>query len=430
MILPTSFRPTRSGQVLAGVFLILFGQPCLPAAAWLTETGGADTGMAGAGRAAMSQDGAALAANPAAIGGLPASAVTAALLPLKLDLEFQGTGDTPGTAENQSGVVPAGSLFGVYRADRLSLGLGVYSCFGLGLDFGDEWVGRRVIEKAGLDTVNVAPAIAYRLTERLDVGASVAAQYAQVDAAIAVSNDGAFYGPPLGLPDGRLELDGSSWAPGGSLGVVYRPSSSTRLGMAWTSSVHHSVGMDTRDKNLHPVLATLVPDAGQVELDITLPQQLTLSASTQPSPATLLGMSAGWQDWSMVGTSRLRVDGQAASMFPDGLRDTWNLSVGVRHDVSPAWAVTAGVAYDSDPAVHGDMPAYFPVAEQLRIATGVERRLSEGGTLRVALSVVNQGDVRVEPDSHPMPLPGIGPLRGSFVNSRVYLLAIATDFRL
>jgi long-chain fatty acid transport protein len=251
-----------------------------------------------------------------------------------------------------------------------------------------------------------------------------------INAALGASNDAAFYGPPVGMPDGRLELEGSSWAPGGSLGVLYRASSSTRLGLAWTSSAQHSVDMDLHGRNLHPVLAGMLPGPGQVALDVTLPQQLTLSATTQLSPATLLGISTGWQDWSVVGQSKLRASGQAASMFPDGLRDTWNLSVGIRHEMSAAWALTAGVAYDGDPSVHGDMPAYFPVAEQLRIAGGVERRLSEDCTLRIALSVINQGDVRVEQGAHPIPLPGIGPLSGSFTNSRVYVLAAAADFAL
>lgn len=426
----TYVQHARRTKAIAGMVLILFSPSCLAAGAWLTETGGADMGMAGAGRGAMSQDGAALAANPAAIGGLPESTVTVALLLPALDLEFQGTGDTPGSAENESGVVPAGSLFGVYRADRLSLGLGVYSYLGLGFDLGNDWVGSRVIEEAGLRSINIAPTAAYRLTDRLGVGASIAAQYADVKAALGVSNDAAFYGPPVGLPDGRLELEGSSWAPGGSLGVLYRASSSTRLGLSWTSSVQHSVDMDLHGRNLHPVLAGMLPGPGQVELDVTLPQQLTLSTTTQLSPATLLGISTGWQDWSVLGGSKLSAAGQAASVFPDGLRDTWNLSVGIRHEVSAEWAVTAGVAYDSDPSVNGDMPVYFPVAEQLRIATGVERMLSEDCTLRMALSVVNQGAVRVEQDTNPLPLPGAGPLSGSFQSSRVYMLSMAADFHL
>mgnify|MGYP003406502873 FL=1 len=56
---------------IAILFSIFFTHPCRAAGAWLTEAGGTDMGMAGAGRAAMSQDAAALAANPAAIGGLP-----------------------------------------------------------------------------------------------------------------------------------------------------------------------------------------------------------------------------------------------------------------------------------------------------------------------------------------------------------------------
>jgi long-chain fatty acid transport protein len=427
-------RPRSPGiartQLVVAAVLIIFTGRAFAAAAWLTEVGGSDMGMAGAGRGALSLDAAALAANPAAIGALAESTITVAALPLALDLSFTGDGDTPGHASDKVGVVPLGSAFAVHRADRLTLGFGVYSYLGLSFDFGSEWVGSRVIEKEGFRSMNIAPAVAYRLTDRVQVGATVAAQYADFDAALAVSNSAAYYGPPVGLPDGRLDMHGHSWAPAGSVGVLFSPSPDTRLGVAWTSPVSHSVGIDLAGHDLHPVLATILPAPGQVKLDFTLPQQLTLSATHQATPATTLGATVGWQDWSAFGRAKMKFPGPDAPLFPDGLRDTWSAALGARHQAGNGWGVSAGVAYDSDPSASGTVPAYFPTAEQVRVAVGVDRRLSETCTLRIALSVVNQHKARVVQDSHPLPLPGIGPLTGEFEPSRVYILGVATDFRL
>jgi long-chain fatty acid transport protein len=418
----------RTQLVVAAVLIICTGR-AFAAAAWLTEAGGTDMGMAGAGRGALAVDAAALAANPAAIGALAESTVTVAALPLALDLSFNGDGDTPGHASDKGGVVPLGSAFAAYRADRLTLGFGVYSYLGLSFDLGDEWVGARVIEKVGFRSMNFAPAVAWRLTDSVQAGATVAAQYADIDAAVAVSNSAAYYGPPVGLPDGRLDMSGHSWAPGGSIGVLFSPSPATRLGVAWTSAVHHSIGMDLTGHGLHPVLATMLPAPGQVAIDFTLPQQLTLSATRQVTPATTLGVTAGWQDWSAFGRAKMALPGPDATLFPDGLRDTWSAALGVRHQVGNGWGLSAGVAYDSDPSASGTVPAYFPTAEQVRVAVGADRRLSETCTLRIALSVVNQDKARVVQDSHPLPLPGIGLLTGDFEPSRVYILGVAADFR-
>ncbi len=97
------------------VALIAFSTPCWSAGPWLSATGGADMGMAGAGRAAMSLDASALAANPAAIAGLSDSTVTAAAMPLQLDYEFHGSDATPASATNHQGVSTIPALYAVHR---------------------------------------------------------------------------------------------------------------------------------------------------------------------------------------------------------------------------------------------------------------------------------------------------------------------------
>lgn len=398
------------------------------AAAWLTETGGADTSMAGAGRAAMSFDSAALAANPAAIAGLHGTQATVALLPVKLDFDFRGAGSTPGSAHNEAAATPSGSLFVVHDLGRISLGLGVYSYAGLGYDYGDDWVGRYSIEHARLKTATVAGAAAYHLTDRLDVGATVGAQYADIDAAAGVNSSAALYGPPADLPDGRVTLHGSEWAPAGSVGLLYRATDSTRVGLAWTAPVSHTVPLDMRASGLHPVLSTLVPQTSAGEFEFTLPQQVTLGATTQVTPATLVGLEVGRQDWSAFGHSTMTMMGQPLRILPDGLQDTWNVAAGFRHQLDPSWNVSAGVAYDSSPARRSTVPAYFPVAEQWRFSTGVERRFSDGMVVRGALSVIDMGDVRVSQDRVAWPLPGAGDLSGTVSGSRAYVFCVASDF--
>ena len=159
-----------------GLASIGLASPCWGAGPWLAETGGADMGMAGAGRAAMALDAASLAANPAALAGLSGTTMTAAVMPLRLDYEFLGSDDTPATATNQEGASVVPALFAIHQADRLAYGIGVYSYFGLAFDSGNQWAGRRVIEKAGIATLNIAPGVAWEATDQLTLGVSVAGQ--------------------------------------------------------------------------------------------------------------------------------------------------------------------------------------------------------------------------------------------------------------
>ena len=413
-----------------GLASIGLASPCWGAGPWLAETGGADMGMAGAGRAAMALDAASLAANPAALAGLSGTTMTAAVMPLRLDYEFRGSDDTPATATNQEGASVVPALFAVHQADRLAYGIGVYSYFGLAFDSGNQWAGRRVIEKAGLATLNIAPGVAWEATDQLTLGVSVAGQRMEPTARVAVANDATFYGPPVGLPDGQLELSGQSWAVGGQLGLTYALTERSMIGMAWTAPVDHTVPFDVSAKDLHPVLATLLPPDNAAKVDITLPQQLLLGFAHQANDDTTLALGLSWQDWSVFGKSKLKLPGYSSPLIAGGLQDTWGAAIGVRRAFGDDWAASTGVSYESNPATAGGTAAYFPVAEQWRIAAGAEHSFNEAWRLRAELSVVLQGNADVVQLTHPLPLPGIPPLTGTYADTRVYMLAIAADFTL
>jgi long-subunit fatty acid transport protein len=137
-----------------------------------------------------------------------------------------------------------------------------------------------------------------------------------------------------------------------------------------------------------------------------------------------------WQDWSTFGESRLHLPGQSAPLFARGLQDTWGASVGVRRPFGERWTASAGVNYESSPGTDGGVPAYFPVAEQWRLAAGAERSINDALRLRAGLSVVFQGDAEVVQLTHPLPLPGIPPLTGAYEDTLVYVIALAADFML
>ncbi len=425
---PQGKLPRRTASI--GLAAILLASPCWGAGPWLAETGGADMGMAGAGRAAMSLDAASLAANPAALAGLSGTTMTAAAMPFRLDYEFLGSDDTPATATNHEGVSVVPALFAVHQADRLAYGIGVYSYFGLALDSGNQWAGRRVIEQAGIATLNIAPGVAWEATDRLTLGVSVAAQLMDPMARVAVANDATFYGPPVGLPDGQLELSGQSWAVGGQLGLTYALTARSKLGLAWTAPVDHTVAFDVSAQDLHPVLATLLPPDDDATIDITLPQQLLLGFAHQANDDTTLALGLSWQDWSVFGESKMKLPGYSSPLLANGLQDTWGAAIGVRRAFGNDWAASTGVSYESNPATAGGTAAYFPVAEQWRIAAGAERSVNEACRLRAELSVVLQGNAEVVQLTHPLPLPGIPPLTGTYADTRVYMLAIAADFTL
>lgn len=421
----TSFPALAAAVTVASM---LVAAPAQAAGPWISDAGSADMAVAGAGRAALSLDAGSLAANPAAIGGMPGAGVTLAAIALELDYTFRGPDGA--AAENNDGITMLPAAFATHRSGDLTYGLGAYSYFGLTFDSGSAWGGERAVEQAGLVTFNLGPAVAWTVNDSLTVGGSIAAQWARPELRLAVANDAVYFGPPTGLPDGRLRASGESWAASGQLGVLYTLLEGTRVGLSWTAPVEHSVALDVRYQAIHPVLEGLLPAYGDPRLELTLPQQLLLGASHETAAGTLLLVGLSWQDWSTLGEARLRLPGDSAPVFPGRLQDTWGASVGVRRALGAGWTGSAGVGYESSPATSRGVPAYFPVAAQWKLAAGIDRSLSESLRLRGVLSLTAQDDAEVVQAAHPLPLPGIPEFTGKYRDTRVYMLALATDFRL
>jgi len=422
---------TRAREFVASlsILTLMLAGPSHAAGPWITETGGADMGLAGAGRAALALDAASLSANPAAIGALPASEVTLSAISIDLDYAYRGATGGTDHARNHEGPTLLPAVYGVHRGDRLALGVGAYSYFGLSIDSGGSWGGQRAVEHVGIATFNVAPAAAWSVNDRITLGIAVDAQWAKPEMRVAVASDAAYYGPPAGLPDGRLALSGDSWGIGGQLGLRYASRDGTRVGLAWTAPVRHSASLDVAGTGIHPALATVLPADGVAKFGFTIPQQVSFGVSRPIGSDTQWAVGLSWQDWSTLGQAKVTMPGYSAPVLPGGLQDTWSAAAGLRRAVGAQWTASAGVDYESSPATGRGVPAYFPVAEQWRVAAGVERSFGDELRLRGSVSVILQGDSDVVQAQHPLPLPGIPRFTGTYEETRVYVLALSADFR-
>jgi long-chain fatty acid transport protein len=92
---------------------------------------------------------------------------------------------------NPADPTPVGNSYMVQRLpnnNRLFFGLGLTAPFGLGGEFDDDWFGRYDATEVKLLTVNFSPVIAYKLSERISIGAGVDLQYADAKLVTAIPN--------------------------------------------------------------------------------------------------------------------------------------------------------------------------------------------------------------------------------------------------
>jgi long-chain fatty acid transport protein len=175
------------------------------------EIGTADVGLASAGYGARAQDASTVLTNPAGMTRLDGAQVLAAGQVLWGSTKFSvDSGTSPLLGSGDGGyAVGSGGWFlggGPFMSHSLSpdlkLGFAVAGNFGAPLSYDDNWAGRYYVQKGTLLGISLLPAIAYRVTDKLSMGASLNAMYGVYKNEVAINN--------VGYPDGQLKLDDNS----------------------------------------------------------------------------------------------------------------------------------------------------------------------------------------------------------------------------
>jgi long-chain fatty acid transport protein len=230
-----------TGTALAGGILIY-------------EAGQEGNGLANAGAAALASDPSVLMSNPAAITQLKGTQVSANAQVILGDIRFsrdsanQFDGNEGGNALQY---LPGSSLFVSHQLDeRATLGFGMYGNFGLALDYDDDWAGRYFTQEAAVIGVSFSPP-SPTSSPTTCRWASARASCTATRTEMAINNN------LLGLadrPDGQLEYQDTDVGVGVNLGLHYRLSPATQLGLAYTSKVKLRIqGQAPRDRRQQPL---------------------------------------------------------------------------------------------------------------------------------------------------------------------------------
>lgn len=398
------------------------------------EVGTADVGLASAGYGARAQDASTVLSNPAGMTRLEGTQILAAGQLLWGNTEFSaGSGtdyrglgsDNGGHAVGSNGWFPGGGGFLSYSVSPdLKLGFALTGNFGAPLSYDNDWVGRYYVQETTLLGISLLPSIAYKVNDKLSLGASVNAMYGKYTNQVAINN------VAPGLGDGRLKLDDNTWGWGLNLGLLYEIDPGTRLGLTWNSQIDLNFNGPAQFSNLGLGLAAVLRNRGALDADIkvgiNVPQQAMASIFTQVNDRWALLGSVGWQQWSKFGQVQLGISdtNNPVSLTEDmKFKDTWHLALGAQHRLSEPWLLNFGVAYDSG-MQSGDVSPLLPVNSAWRFGVGGEQQLSKTTYWGIAAEYLYGGtlDTRLQ-STVPVALGGRGNLDGSYDNTGVIYVA-------
>ncbi|UST97583.1 OmpP1/FadL family transporter [Pseudomonas siliginis] len=367
------------------------------------EAGQEGNGLANAGAAALATEPSVLMSNPAGLTELKGTQISANGQLILGDMRFsrdsnnQFNGNEGGNALKY---LPGASFFVSHQIDdRSAIGFGMYGNFGLALDYDDDWAGRYFNQEAAIIGVSFQPTLAHKFTDDLSIGIGPRIMYAYYRNETAINNN------LLGLrdsPDGQLEYKDTDVGAGINLGLFYRLSERTQIGLAYTSKIDLEFQDSPSVRKVdNPIINAALRrlNVDSLELDMSVPQTVLLSVAHDLDPQWKLLGSLGWQDWSEFGEIGVEVDANAADVSRTANRqykDTWHASIGTQYQATPRLRWSVGLGYDSSAVEDKDRTVDNPMGDAWRVATGINYQIDDGLDLHAAYTLVWLGDMDVD----------------------------------
>lgn len=362
----------------------------------LTEQSAGALGRAYAGVGVDGTDISGVYYNPATMTLHPGTTIQAGFVAVGLDLAFEGSGSANGVnydGETENGqyntqAIPHGYI-SHQLTDNMWIGLAMTVPFGMGTEYKDDWkLGNRGISAEVL-TFDFNPNVAWKVSDKLSLGAGMSIQYASAD--LKMRQDI----PSAGSVNGEIDADSIAW--GFNVGVMWSPLENLRFGLSYRSKINHNADGDF---TFSGGTAGMDQILGMYELRQGVPYD---AAATLSTPAWIMATAAWdvndllslyatfrWTDWSSFDTLVLE---SSEGLRPFGgkkvvenhWQDTYLVSVGADLRFTNWWTFRAGIGYETSAV---DDPKYrtaiIPDADRLWLALGSSFKATENMQIDVS----------------------------------------------
>ncbi|MGD0237256.1 MAG: OmpP1/FadL family transporter [Syntrophorhabdales bacterium] len=329
---------------------------------------------------AQADDPSAIFFNPAGIVQLEGTQLSVGACAIRPTMQFKTDGNPAmGTAPGQTWTIKdhvwtIPNAYLTHRInDNVSAGIGMFSHFGLGVNWPNNFEGRFSpgATESVLTTFSISPVIAVKPSERFSIGFGPYAQYLGIDL-----RNRAFVGlptPPF-TADRNLaqtvdaELKGTDWGWGYNAGLRVNITERLIFGASYISRVNHDF---TDGKQTLTSAATGQLMARQdFSSSITLPAKLRTGLAWKQHPWTI-EIGAEWTEWSSYKT--LRAD------FADGTflesqknwHNVWMYRLGAQYSVNKHLDLRAGFLFDESPVPRSTLDPLVPSGDRSVLCLGV-----------------------------------------------------------
>ncbi len=344
--------------------LLAAASPVLGAGFALQQQGVAAMGQGNA-YVADASDPTAIFYNPAGISQLKRPQVFVSTVFQYPDREYDG--GALGTSETNHRIFKAlQAYFAAPINDRVAVGLGLFTPFGLGSQWPPTWQGRYITTSSEMKTWNVNPTISVKLMDNL----SFAVGFDVMWSAVAMKKR-----TPTFFGDAELDLTGDGHGYGYNLGLLYAPIPDLKLGVSYRSGIDVKHNGNLNFKILQPPIPLpAINRNGTAE--ISYPPMVTWGVSySGVKPWTFL-FDVNWTGWSSYDALTLKLNdrlfGSRNLTTPKDWKDAFAFRFGANYEIQPGMKLRAGYIYDMTPVPDATFEPQLPDNNRHIFCVGAE----------------------------------------------------------
>lgn len=400
---------------------VVFTTPLMSHAAGfgLAELSGSGLGNAFAGGAAAAEDASYIYTNPASMVYVQGTQAAGALHLIKPNAEFNDMGSVNAAPRPLGGDGGnAGDLafvpnmyFKMDINENVKFGIGMNAPFGLKTEYDKGWLGRFQGIKSELKTININPALAFKVNDQLSLGFGVSAMYAKAELTSAVN---------AGAVERSSKVEGDDWGFGFNLGAIYQATADTRFGVSYRSKVKQELKGDSKSDltalNAIPT-RTLNTD---VTAKVDLPENFSVSAFSRLNDTWDLMGDVTWTRWSQLEELRIVRDNGTNSTLtvtPENWSNTLRYSIGTNYHYNDAIILRAGLAYDEEAISDKFRTVRIPGNDRKWLSFGAAWKATPTTKFDIGYAHLFISDTKIDDNQNLPPVSRKGRVRGEYESS-------------
>jgi long-chain fatty acid transport protein len=260
--------------------------------------------------------------------------------------------------------------------DRVTLGFGFFSPFGMGTVWPMTWAGRYLSTFSSMKTYCLNPVASFKILDNLSLAAGVDVMWSKV--ILRRKTPVVFRGRQF--PDGEVQLTGEGSGAGYNFGMLYEPLTGVKLGVAYRSQikVNHDGAFTTR---LPPGLGAGPGSPG--EAAIVFPPSLTLGVAYNRLKPFTFEFDTTWTGWSSYDKLKVNLDQQVpikgvpttTLTTPKNWHDTLAFRFGTSYEVNDWMKLRAGYIYDLTPVPDSSFEPQVPDSNRHVFTVGQDLKI-------------------------------------------------------